>query len=117
MVYFKIDSAHPDNSRFIVECEKWYGVPIEIYQSEKYKDQFDVIEKTRCVNGPAGARCTFELKKSVRHRVEAEGDFLGQVFGFERSKKEINRAVRFKQQHPHTKPVFPLIEGEFTGHC
>ena len=28
--------------------------------------------------------------------------------------KEINRAIRFKQQNPHTKPLFPLIEKRIT---
>lgn len=24
-VYIEIDSAHPDNERFIADCELWYG--------------------------------------------------------------------------------------------
>jgi hypothetical protein len=37
------------------------------------------------------------------------------LFGFEFSKPEINRAIRFKQQHPETKPLFPLIERKVSG--
>lgn len=114
IVYFKIDSAHPDNVRFKKECEQWYGKNIEVWQSQKYKDQFDVIEKTRYINGPTGARCTLELKKSVRFRVEKEIDYVHQVFGFEYSKKEINRAIRFLEQHPQAGAVFPLIENKMT---
>ncbi len=113
-IYFAIDSAHEDNARFKSECEDWYGMEIEVWRSEKYKDQFDVIKKTRYVNGPSGARCTSELKKKVRQRVEKELDFEGQVFGFEFSKKEINRAIRFKEQYPVAKPFFPLIEKKMT---
>ena len=113
-IYFAIDSAHDDNARFKKECEDWYGCEIEVWRSEKYKDQFDVIKKTRYVNGPAGARCTSELKKSVRQRVEKELTYDGQVFGFEFSKKEINRAIRFKEQYPVSKPIFPLIEKRMT---
>lgn len=114
IIYFKIDSAHQDNVRFKEECEKWYGKEIEVWQSEKYKDQFDVIEQTRYINGPMGARCTLELKKSVRFRVEKEIDYKYQVFGFEYSKKEINRAIRFLEQHPQAGAVFPLIENKMT---
>lgn len=115
MYYFVIDSAHPDNERFIRDCEKWYGKTINRVQSEKYTDQFDVIEKTKYVNGVGGARCTLELKKNVRYKIEdMYGDWLGQVFGFEFEVKEINRAIRFSQQYPKTKPVFPLIDSKLT---
>ncbi len=114
LIYFEIDSAHEDNERFILESEKWIGVKIERRRSKKYKDQFDVIEKTRYVNGPGGARCTKELKKDVRVAVEKEIKYEHQVFGFEFAKKEINRAIRFSQQYPHTSPIFPLIESKLT---
>lgn len=113
-IYFKIDSAHPDNVRFKKECEEWYGMEIQVERSDKYIDQFDVIKKTRYVNGPAGARCTNELKKKVRYRVESEVDFSYQVFGFEYQKKEINRAIRFLEQYPDANAIFPLIEHKMT---
>lgn len=109
-VYFAIESAHADNARFKAECERWYGMPIETVRSAKYADQFDVIERTRYVNGPAGARCTLELKKKVRIEVEKAAPFDHQIFGFEYARREINRAIRFKEQYPHTRPIFPLIE-------
>lgn len=114
-IYFAIDSAHKDNERFKAECEEWYGREIVVERSpEKYKDQFDVILKDKYVNGPAGARCTLILKKKVRQRLERELTYDGQVFGFEYSKKEINRAIRFKEQYPSAKPMFPLIENKMT---
>ena len=113
-IYFAIDSSHPDNDRFKQQCEEWYGVDIEVRRSEKYLDQFDVIEKTKYVNGPSGARCTLELKKKVRMQIENEVSYDGQIFGFEYSKKEINRALRFQEQYPNAKPLFPLIEKKIT---
>jgi hypothetical protein len=110
IIYFQIDSAHPDNARFKRECEDWYDKEIQTRRSEKYVDQFDVIARTGYVNGPAGARCTLELKKNVRYQVQNEMNYSGQVFGFEYSKKEINRALRFLEQYPNAKPLFPLIE-------
>jgi hypothetical protein len=114
LIYFEIDSAHEDNERFISDFEKWADVKVERRRSKKYKDQFDVIEKTRYVNGPSGARCTKELKKDVRVSVEKEINFEHQVFGFEFEKKEINRAIRFSEQYPHTNPIFPLIDAKLT---
>lgn len=109
-IYFEIDSAHHDNARFKEECEEWYGMPIEVARSTRFVDQFDVIKRERYINGPSGAKCTKELKKNVRFRVEKSAEWEHQVFGFEYSRREINRALRFKQQYPATRPVFPLIE-------
>lgn len=114
LFYLQIDSAHEDNKRFIEQCEDWIGVPVEYRRSGKYTDQYDVIKKTRYVNGPSGARCTKELKKDVRKSIEKEVDFDGQIFGFEFNKKEINRAIRFSQQYPGSKPLYPLIDKKIT---
>jgi len=114
LYYIVIDSAHEDNKRFIEDCEKWYGKKINKVQSEKYKDQFDVIEKIKYINGVNGAPCTLHLKKNVRYRIEKEIDFDGQIFGFEFEKKEINRAIRFSQQYPQAKPNYPLIDRKIT---
>lgn len=108
--YFHIDSAHSDNERFLKECEEYFGIKINILKSKKYKDQYEVIEKTKYVNGKDGARCTLELKKNLRFQIEKEIDYKYQVMGFEFSKKEINRAIRFIEQYPNAKAIFPLIE-------
>lgn len=116
--YIHIDSANPDNERFRLDCEKWYGQNMIAIKSSEYRDQFDVIEKTGMVNGPTGARCTLELKKQVRFQLEQEyalslfnNTVIGnQVWGFEYDIKQINRAIRFGQQYPYTNPLFPLIE-------
>lgn len=114
LFYIHINTHHPDNARYIMECEQWYGKKINVVQSQKYADQFEVIEKTRYVNGPMGARCTLELKKEVRRQLQEQIKPDAQIFGFEFSRKEINRAIRFKEQNPETNPVFPLIEARLT---
>lgn len=113
-IYFHINTAHPDNKRFIKECEEWYGREIMVTKSHKHGDQFEVITKDKYVNGPGGARCTLVLKKRVRERLEKELGYEAQVFGFEYSKKEVNRAIRFKEQYPASKPIFPLIDKKMT---
>lgn len=115
LYYIHIGSAHKDNKRFISDCEQWIGKRINVVANLKgYRDQFDVIAHTKYVNGASGARCTLELKKKVRQQVEDDLQPESQVFGFEYSRKEINRAIRFKDQHPHTNPLFPLIESKLT---
>lgn len=111
IIYFKINSAHPDNTRFIEECENWYGVEIEECQSVKYTDQFDVIENTKYVNGAKGARCTMELKRVVRKRLQKEINWSKQIFGFEYTKKEIERSKRIPIE---LNAEFPLIENKLT---
>ena len=122
--YMEIDSAHDDNERFILDCEKWYGQKIHRIRSHKYKDQFDVIEKTRYVNGPDGARCTLELKKNVRFELEDrmkpdlfdpdKPRFSNQVHGYEWKISEITRAIDYMMDFPYTNALFPLIEDRLT---
>ncbi|PHN00539.1 hypothetical protein CRP01_41740 [Flavilitoribacter nigricans DSM 23189 = NBRC 102662] len=113
--YIETGAHHPDNLRYIADCENWFGQKINIVQNSKgYRDHLDVIEKTGYVNGPTGARCTLELKKEVRRETEKVLQPDNQIFGFEYSKAEINRAIRFKEQNPHTNPIYPLIEKRLT---
>lgn len=122
--YMEIDTAHPDNERFITDLEKWYGKSINRIRSRKYKDQFDVIEKTGYVNGPDGARCTLELKKEVRYELESRlkpdlfdpdrPQYSNQIHGFEWKLDEITRALDYAMDFPYTNPKFPLIEKKLT---
>lgn len=112
--YIETGSGHPDNARFLSDCESWYGQPIHTIRSDKYSCVADVLRKGY-VNGPNGAACTLELKKKVRYKLEKElKQWDGQVWGVDFEPKEINRAIRLKQQYPETKPLFPLIEKQLT---
>ena len=110
LAYIHINSQHPDNDRFIKAFERATGAKVHIYQHWRYKDQFEVIEKEQYINGPAGAKCTSILKKDVRRAIEKELNPEYQIFGFEFTKHEINRAIRFQQQHPGISCIYPLIE-------
>ena len=113
LIYIETGSHHVDTMRFKKDCEKWYGQEIETIQS-KYKDHLHVIRKERFINGPTGAKCTKELKKKVRFLFEKENKIAHQVWGFEFTEKEINRAIRTQEQYPNTNPLFPLIENKLT---
>lgn len=113
-IFIETGGHHADMPRFIADCEKWFGCPIETLQDKRHKDHIDLISKGTYVNGPRGAECSRTLKKKVRQRYEKTAAWDGQVFGFEFEKRQINRALRFEEQNPHTKPLFPLIEKKLT---
>lgn len=108
--YFETGLHHPDHARFLTDMERVYNQKINIVRNKKFTDVHDVILKTRYLNGPSGARCTNELKKKMRIELEKMIDFDYQIFGFEAETKQINRAIRFNEQYPSAKAVFPLIE-------
>lgn len=104
---------HPDNARFLADCERWYGRRVwKLYSPEGYADTWDVFDRTRWLVGIAGARCTTELKKVVRRAFEREGDV--QVFGYAYDKRERDRADRFRANNPEVDARFPLIDGKLT---
>lgn len=101
---------HPDNRRFIADVEKWLGKSIKILRSEKYKDIFDVFEKTGWLVGKGGARCTIELKRNVREQYQSVGDI--HVFGF--CADEPARIARFERDNPELYLLFPLRDAGMT---
>lgn len=112
-VFIETGAHHEDTVRFKKDCEQWYGVEIIQLQS-KFKDHFDVIEKVRYVNGPAGARCTGVLKRNVREKWEKEHDIETYVWGFEYNQREMKRAERLFNTAPDYNHLFPLIEEKMT---
>lgn len=107
IVYCDTGGEHPDNMRFLMDCEKWFGKSITILKSE-YTDHFDVWEKTGFIVGPTGARCTAELKKKLRFAYQRIDDI--QVFGY--SSDEKHRAERFNATFPEVQTDFILIEND-----
>lgn len=109
-VYCDTGSEHPDNTRFIRDCEQWYDREIKILRSKKYTDIWDVFEKTKYLAGVNGARCTTELKKLVRREFELPDDL--QIFGFDSS--ELHRAEKFRANNFEVDTWFPLIEADLS---
>lgn len=101
-----VANEHPDNERFLQDCEKWFGLPVLRLKSDKYADCWEVWEKTKFLVGPFGARCTLEMKKAVRNKFQRVSDI--QIFGF--TKEEQPRAERFKENNPEVNLETPLIE-------
>jgi 3'-phosphoadenosine 5'-phosphosulfate sulfotransferase (PAPS reductase)/FAD synthetase len=110
LLYTDPGSEHPDNVRFRAECEAWFGHPVEVLKNPKYQDTWDLWEKRRYLNGPFGALCTTELKKSLRQRLETLREI--QVFGY--TAEEEHRAKRFREQNPEVMLSTPLIDAGLT---
>ena len=105
-----LSDEHPDNARFLKECEQWLGVPIKLLKSTEYKDRWDVYEKTRYLVGPYGARCTTELKKKLRIQYQQPDDC--HVMGY--TIEETKRAKKFELRNPELTMYWPLIEKHLT---
>ena len=110
LAYCDTGGEHSDNMRFLQDVQRWLNKEVIILRNGKYKDHFDVIRKTRYVNGAKGARCTVELKKVLRFEFQRADDI--QVFGY--TCDEQDRADRFLKSFPEVDAKFPLIEKNFT---
>lgn len=110
VAYINPGSEHPDNLRFVADCEQWFGCTIARLRSARYNDTWDVWTKRRFLVGPTGALCSTELKKMVRQTFENPTDV--QVFGF--TTEERNRADRFREQNPGVTLHTPLIDRDLT---
>lgn len=106
VVYTNPGSEHPDNIRFIADCEHWFGWPVLQLRSDRYTDTWQVWTERRFINSPAGALCTVELKKKLRHQFQRPDDI--QVFGY--TVEEAHRADRFRQVNPEVDLRTPLID-------
>lgn len=110
LAYTDPGSEHPDNVRFMADCEAWFGREVVRLKSDRYVDTWDVWEQTGYLVGPTGARCTVELKKRPRLEFQRPDDI--HCFGFHEGEK--HRADRIVEQNPGMDFRFPLIERGLT---
>ncbi|MCA9340273.1 MAG: hypothetical protein KDA17_05145 [Candidatus Saccharibacteria bacterium] len=81
VAYNHVIEEHPDNLRFLADCEKWLGVKILRLMNEEYDGSiYQVFSRRGYLVGPSGASCTRLLKKKVRQDFERPDDV--QVFGY-----------------------------------
>lgn len=108
-----IDTGNEDEDtyRFKIDCEKWYGLNIEIISGigENYDSIQDVWIKHKSLNVATGAICSTQLKRKVREDWQKINEYDYQVFGFEFDKKEFNRADGLHKNHPKAKSIYPLL--------
>lgn len=102
-----IVEEHPDNRRFLADCERWFGRPIQVLRNEKYgASTHETWKRKRFMVGRFKAPCSIHLKREVLATVSSPGDTS--VIGY--TIEEEDRAQRLEDMYPSEKFRFPLIE-------
>ena len=106
-----VREEHPDNRRFLADCERWFGQQITVMQNKKFDaSALEVFRRKSYMKGRYGAPCTTELKRKLLASIEQTGDVL--VFGF--TAEEQDRFEDFQERNPGRSAVAPLIENGLT---
>jgi len=111
VIYQETHSEHPDNERFLVDCEQWFKQPIIRLASDRYHDIWDVFERRRYLSGTNGALCTSELKRMVAEKYIRHGIDL-EIFGY--TVEERDRVIRFCKNNPERRIRAVLLERGLT---
>jgi 3'-phosphoadenosine 5'-phosphosulfate sulfotransferase (PAPS reductase)/FAD synthetase len=110
IAYTEVMEEHPDNKRFLKDCEKWFGQEILILGNDKYERSIYKVFEKNYIRTPKGAPCTRSLKKQVRQRFERIDD--KQVFGY--TAEEQTRLDRFIDANSDVNIWCPLIDKGLT---
>lgn len=103
-------AEHPDNERFMADCERWFGQSITVQKSTRFRDTFDVWERERFIVSAWGSSCTDELKRVPSEAMIRPTDTL--VFGY--TAGEERRAARLRAANIDQLIETPLIEAGLT---
>lgn len=102
-----VKEEHPDNRRFLADCEVWFGRPVTVLRDEKYGASIiEVFRRKRYMKGPSGAPCTMNLKRKLLDGWKQPGDVM--VFGY--TAEEADRLDDFRERNPDRPVIAPLID-------
>jgi hypothetical protein len=107
VAYCETGAEHPDNERFLADCERWWGTSVLRLRSDEYADTWDVWERRRFIAGPDGAPCTGILKVSPRLMFQRPDDV--HVFGYTCDANDQARAKRLAATFFELEIENPLI--------
>lgn len=111
IINIHIEEEHPDNQRFLKDCENWFGKKITILKNEKYNGSiYQVFEQSNFIKSPFGAPCTTQLKRKVRANFSKLDDV--HIFGF--TVEEIERANSFEERNSNMFIDWALIDAGLT---
>ena len=105
IAYTEVIEEHPDNKRFLADCEKWFGQKILILGNDRYERSIYKCFQTSAMNIKGASPCTRKLKKDVRIKFEKPTDI--QVFGY--TMEEQDRYDRFLDAN-NINAIAPLID-------
>ncbi len=104
-------SEHPDNERFMQDCEVWFGKRVTVLASDEYQDIWDVYRRERFIVSHQGAKCRGVLKMAPFYDFYRPTDLL--LFGYTADRRDAERAIRLKSGSAELMR-FPLIERGLT---
>ena len=110
IAYCHVKEEHPDNMRFLKDCEQWFGQKIIILENEKYKGSCHNVFKKQFFRTPHGSPCTSLLKKQVRLKFQQDNDVI--VFGY--TAEEEGRLNNFIDRNNEVPIRAPLVEQGIT---
>lgn len=110
IVYCDTGSEHPDNKRFIADCENWFGQSVRVLKNDLYANIYEVFEARRFMVSPNGAPCTGELKRKPANEIWKLGDT--EIFGYTANEK--HRLERWKRDNLERIIECPLIDRNLT---
>ena len=109
VAYCDTGAEHPDNERYIRDCEAWFDRKVTRLKSERYQDTWEVWKHQRYLAGINGAKCTAELKIKPRVAFQHVDDL--HVFGYTADGLDVARAKRLRETFFELKIETPLISG------
>lgn len=116
VVFIDTKNEDIDTYRFKIDCEAWYGKPIETICRKEYNNIKEVWYKFKSLNVAHGAICSSELKRDLRIQFLKENQFSYNVFGFDI--EEPKRAKAMAKNYAKINPIFPLLmHGLTKGDC
>jgi 3'-phosphoadenosine 5'-phosphosulfate sulfotransferase (PAPS reductase)/FAD synthetase len=121
VVFIDTKNEDKDTYRFLNDCQKWYGVTIEIISAVTgvnatsrpfWKDIQDVWTEYGSLNTAHGAICSTELKRNMREIYQDEKQDFAQIFGFDIS--EVKRHFNMRKNYPEINAISPLIDNRIS---
>lgn len=115
IVRVRVMQEHPDNERFMRDCEAWFGQSVTVLMNEEYQGSVaEVNRRRKYINGKDGAPCTLLLKKEPLRAFARDGDL--DVFGY--TAGEEWRLDRLLDANNGMRVFAPLIDsGFYKGVC
>ncbi|QIL72275.1 hypothetical protein G7048_19105 [Diaphorobacter sp. HDW4B] len=102
-----VKEEHPDNRRFLTDCESWFGQSVTVLRDERYgASVIEVFRRKQFMKSRYGAPCTAELKRKLLDSWRKPDDIM--IFGY--TAEEEDRFEDFKDRNPDKQVLAPLIE-------
>lgn len=106
-----VKEEHPDNQRFLRDCEKWFGREVTCVRDTRFSaSTVEVFKRQRYMAGRNGAPCTKFLKREVLDKFGRPDDAW--VLGY--TAEESARLDRFIDANNDRRVLVPLIDRGLT---